>query len=240
LSRARLVIANSEQTRRDLVERVGVPEERVQVIYLGVDGERFRPVSAVEREATRKRLGWPSDRPMAVFVGALGDRRKGFDTLFAAWTELCRRPEWDADLAVIGSGAELPEWRHRAEEAGMAERVHFLGFRRDVPEILPACDVLVSPTRYEPYGLGVHEALCCGVPAIVPRTAGVAERYPAELSALVLEDPNDAAELTGKLLHWLRKRDAYRQLVGRFGEALRDHSWDDMAREMVGLMERKP
>jgi glycosyltransferase involved in cell wall biosynthesis len=237
LARARLVIANSERTRHDLVERVGVPEERVQVVYLSVDGERFRPVSAAEREATRKGLGWPTDRLVAVFIGALGDRRKGFDTLFAAWAELCRRPEWDADLAAIGSGAELPTWKHRAKEAGIETRVHFLGFRQDVHEILPACDVLVSPTRYEPYGLGVHEALCCGVPAIVSRSAGVAERYPPEFADLLLNDPEDARALAARLRDWRARRASYHLEARNLAEQLRGYTWEHVAERIVRLME---
>ncbi len=67
-----------------------------------------------------------------------------------------------------------------------------VGFTNRVSDILAAADVLVSPVRYESYGLNVQEAICCGVPAIVSRAAGVAERYPTELSDLLLPDPNDA------------------------------------------------
>ncbi|MDK2408772.1 glycosyltransferase [Aphanizomenon sp. PH219] len=54
--------------------------------------------------------------------------------------------------------------------------INFLGFRADVPNLLRAADCLVAPTRYEAYDLGVHEALCCGLPAIVSADAGVDER----------------------------------------------------------------
>ena len=55
----------------------------------------------------------------------------------------------------------------------------------DVPNLLRAADCLVAPTRYEAYGLGVHEALCCGLPGIVSADAGVAERYSPELQRFV-------------------------------------------------------
>src|SRR5207249_5629175 len=90
LTQARLVIANSETTRRGLLEHFGLDPARVQVVYYGVDPEQFQPVAPDERAAARARLGWPEQRPIVAFVGALGDHRKGFDTLYAAWQTLCR------------------------------------------------------------------------------------------------------------------------------------------------------
>ena len=109
---------------------------------------------------------------MAIFVGALGDRRKGFDVLFEAWRMLVLDPAWDVDLFVAGEGAERDAWIARSKEMGLASRIHFLGFRTDVSSLLAAADVLVHPARYEAYGLGVHEAICQGVPAIVTSAAG--------------------------------------------------------------------
>jgi glycosyltransferase involved in cell wall biosynthesis len=70
-----------------------------------------------------------------------------------------------------------------------------LGYREDVATILAASDLLASPTRYEAYGLNVHEAICRGVPALVSRSAGVAERYPPELRSWLLDDPDDVVTL---------------------------------------------
>ncbi len=80
----------------------------------------------------------------------------------------------------------FPSWRERSVRDGLGARITFLGFRNDVPKVLAACDALVAPTRYEAYGAGVHEALCCGLPALVTATAGVAERYPTALRPLLL------------------------------------------------------
>jgi glycosyltransferase involved in cell wall biosynthesis len=237
LRRARLVIANSERTRTDLLEHLDLAEGRVRTIYYGVDQKQFRPLNALERAEVRARLSWPSDRPVALFVGALGDRRKGFDTLFAAWTRLCGRPDWDADLKVIGRGAELPAWQARTEASGLTGRVEYLGFRRDVPDLLSACDVLVAPTRYEAYGLGVHEALCCGAPAFVSRFAGVAERYPPHLHEFLLEDPDDVQDLADRLVAWRGRLETHRAATVALAEELRQYTWDHMAEQIVQQME---
>jgi glycosyltransferase involved in cell wall biosynthesis len=238
LPRSRVVVCNSRRTARDVVERVGVPEDRVRVVYYGCDPERFGPVMAADRAAARRELGW-EDRPWAVFVGALGDARKGFDTLYAAWRELCRDPGWDANLAVVGRGGELPLWQSRAAADGLTDRIHFLGFRTDVPRILAAADLMVHPARYEAYGLGVHEALCRGLPVLVTATAGVAERYPTDLADLLLSDPDSAADLVARLRAWRRGLEAWPARVAALAAALRAYTWDDMAADFVEAVDGK-
>jgi glycosyltransferase involved in cell wall biosynthesis len=236
--RARWVLANSQRTRAELIERLGLPAERVHTVYYGIDPDRFRPPSDAARAAARHRLGWGGDdRPAVAFVGALGDRRKGFDTLLAAWRTLAGRPSWDARLVVVGAGAALAAWQARAQAAGLGHSVQFLGFRADVPAVLAACDLLASPTRYEPYGLNVHEALCCGLPALVSASAGVAERYPPELHALLLPDPEDAAELARRLRAWRDAGRAHDPAVAALGRCLRARTWDHCAAEIVQIVD---
>jgi glycosyltransferase involved in cell wall biosynthesis len=235
LREAHLIICNSRRTRADVIERVGVDQRRVRVVYYGTDTSSFGYATDAERTSARTTLMGGGTRPLVGFVGALGDRRKAFDTLFEAFTTLARRPRWDADLVVIGSGNELPAWRKRAAAAGLADRVRFLGFRSDVPALLAGLDGLVHPARYEAYGLAVHEAICRGVPALVNRTAGVAELYPGELADLLIDDPDDVHELAERLVRWRENLDRVRRMVAPFSASLASRSWDRMAAEIVGL-----
>ena len=231
---ARRVITNSERTRRDLIEHVGVDPDRITTVYFGSDPEAFAPPSPEKRAEARRALGLEDGRPAVAFVGALGDRRKGFDALYQAWSRLAAEPSWDGVLVVVGAGASLPGWKARAEGDGLAGRsIRFLGFRKDVPEVLAAMDALVSPTRYEAYGLNVHEALCCGLPALVSASAGVAERFPDELRGLLLPDPDDPADLADRLRAWRSESEALRRAVLPTSEALRGRTWAVMAEEFA-------
>ena len=234
LARARLVICNSNRTADDVVRLAGVARDRTRVVYYGIDQAAFGAVDPAARASARRALGLPGDRPLALFVGALGDRRKGFDTVFGAWQSLCRRTDWDVDLVVAGTGAELEAWKARAARELPEGRMQFLGFRRDMPAVFAACDVLIHPARYEAYGLGVHEALCRGLPAIVSATAGVAERYPADLGNLLLQDPESVSELTERLASW-RADETIAGRVAEFGARLRARTWDHMAHEIAEL-----
>ena len=238
LRKARCVVTNSERTRRDLVERLGLPRESVHTVYLGADSD-WKSVSH-RREAIRAWLGEPVGRPLVAFVGALGyDSNKGFDTLWTAWQTLCARGDWDANLIVAGGGRAVPGLRKTVDQAGMGRRVRFLGFTDRISDVLAASDLLVSPVRYESYGLTVQEALCCGVPAIVSASAGIAERYPAEIRDLLLPDPEDTSDLTARMLSWRSNLNGAKERIEPIARMLRGHTWDDMARQIVELVEPK-
>jgi glycosyltransferase involved in cell wall biosynthesis len=233
---AKLLVSNSERTRRDLIN-LGVEAERIHTIYLGGDSV-WKELTPERREAGRAWLGVPPGRPLVAFVGALGyDGRKGFDTLWRAWLDLCRGAQWDADLVVAGSGRALPQWRRAAVRSGLGERVKFIGFSERIGDLLAAADLLVSPARYESYGLNVHEALCCGVPAIVSASAGVAERYSPELSPLLLPNCEDAADLAARMLSWRRDMGTWRERLQPTMSKLRRYTWHEMASRMVNLVE---
>jgi glycosyltransferase involved in cell wall biosynthesis len=236
LARARVVVCNSRRTASDVIERIGIDPRSARVVYYGTDARRFGPTTSEGRRAARTALGLTARRRTALFAGALGDRRKNFDTLFAAWTDLCRRSDWDVDLLVAGHGAELDAWRARAAATLPEGRLRFLGFRRDMETVIAACDVIVHPARYEAYGLAVHEALCRAVPAIVSAGAGVAERYPDDLRGLLIHDPESPAEIARCLVDW-RADATVETRAAAFAGRLRARSWDDMGREIVAALE---
>jgi len=235
--RARVVVATCEKMKREVIEYLAVPENRVHLVYLGIDTDLFRPISSETRRRVRQKFGLPPDRPIVIFIGALGNRRKGFDVLLNSWKMLCRESGWDAHLVVVGAGAEISFWQRQATISGVADRVRFFGFLSNVPELLAACDLLVLPSRYEPYSLVVQEALCCGLPAFVSASAGIAERYPKELAGLLLPNPEDPIDLAQRLKRWRSDQEGYQKAVSEFSKLLRSWTWEDMAREMVGVIE---
>lgn len=240
LRMARLVLTNSERTRDLVCQKVGVEPGRARVVYLGGESS-WRPPTAAERRAARAWLGQPEERPLAVFVGGFGhDERKGFDTLWRAWQSLCEDPAWDADLVAAGGGAGEPGWRKRVAGANLSHRARLIGFTDRVFDVLAAADLLVSPVRYEPYGLNVQEAVCRGVPSLVSAAAGVVEQYPEDLKEMVLPDADDWRDLAARLRRWRADVEGWRARFAPFSERLRQRSWDDMAAEIVRLAEADP
>jgi glycosyltransferase involved in cell wall biosynthesis len=120
-----------------------------------------------------------------------------------------------------------------ARRLGIDKRVTFLGYRSDVANIMRACDFLVFPTRYEPFGLVVLEALSSGLPVIVTRAAGAVEVMNPECGEL-LDDPDDVASLSRAM-----NRLADTELRNRMSKATRaaacGHGWQRMAEEYLAL-----
>ena len=82
-----------------------------------------------------------------------------------------------------------------------------------------------------------HEALCCGLPALITRTAGIAERFPAELQDLLIPDPDDAAGLAERLRSWRGGGDRLAPALASFSASLRASTWDDMAARFLSIVE---
>lgn len=237
--KAGLIIANSLRTRSDVLRYYGADPLKVHCVYYGTDPAQFSVVMPEEKLRMKERYGFTKDL-YAVFIGALSDRRKGFDLVFEAWRRLRAEAEWDVHLLVIGQGREVDYWQTKAVSAGLEGMIIFLGFRSDVADILKCADILVSPTRYEAFGLAVQEALCSGLPAAVSRDAGVAELYPSHLKEMLIDSLEDASPLMQCLLRWRGARGPFQEKFCALGERLRARSWDMMAREIMDLVRGCP
>src|SRR5262249_30758205 len=155
--------------------------------------------------------------------------------LWKAWQRVSMRRDWNVDLVVAGGGRAVAAWQHTVERVGLCGNVKILGFTNRITDVLAASDLLVSPVRYESYGLNVQEAICCGVPAIVSASAGIAERYTSELTDLLLPDPEDIEDLVERMMRWKADIDGFRRKVELMARGLRNHTWEDMAHQIVTL-----
>jgi glycosyltransferase involved in cell wall biosynthesis len=164
--RARRILAISHATRRDLCERVGISEDRIDVVWLGVDHARFHAGAGDgDRERVAETVG--TDAPYVLYLGA-GDARKDLDTLVSAFA--ASRARREIHLVVAGNIGQGRTERLRAlsRELGAEDVLHFLGYVEEaiVPALYRQSRVHVFPSRYEGFGLPVIEALACGTPTI--------------------------------------------------------------------------
>jgi glycosyltransferase involved in cell wall biosynthesis len=232
-ARAQLVIANSNLTKRHVEAVLGEKSRKVITIYCGAN-VNYGPVTDAERIALRDTLGISRHGPIAFFVGALGhDNRKGFDILFEAWRRLCATSGWDVELIVAGDGRAFPAWKRAVVASGLANKIHMVGFVPEAETLVGAGDLLISPVRYEAYGLNVQEALCRGVPAVVSANAGIAERFSTDLRMLLLKDPTDVDLCVEKLKLWRADIGQWKRAAVGMSAKFRARSWQTMAAEIV-------
>ena len=165
------IVAIAEAGRREIETLYGVSPGRLAVVYNGVDLERFHPLNRARyREAARAEAAIPAGAFTAAFVGS-GFARKGLATAIEAFAAFSDR---GSRLIVLGKGDARP-YQSAAARLGVGERVVWLGARADLERWYAAADIVVLPSRYEPFG-NVHlEALASGLPVVASARAGGAE-----------------------------------------------------------------
>jgi glycosyltransferase involved in cell wall biosynthesis len=176
--RARWILADSESTRRDLVQLLDVGLERVMVLYPGVEA-RFRPIRELELlDCVRLRYGLPD-----YFILGLGtlQPRKNFVGLIEAFSQLLAHSHNQNDklhLVIVGREGWLAEDIPAAiARLGLGEQVRLVGFVQDVdlPALYNLASVFAFPTLYEGFGLPVLEAMACGTPVVAADNSSIPE-----------------------------------------------------------------
>lgn len=222
LQQTKIVVAVSDNIQRELID-IGISRDRIRVIYNGVDLEEFTPLSE-----TRDRFGLPEQVNLALFAGDIRTNRKNLDTVLKA---LVNVP--NLHLAVVGNTERSP-YPELARQLGVSDRVHFLGYRRDVAKIMQAVDFFVFPSRYEPFGMVVSEAMASGLPVITTAVSGVAAIITNE-SGIILDDPEDAQALSQAMTELSINGDL-RARMGKSARAIAEqHSWQSKAQQYLHL-----
>ena len=185
---AKRIVAPSERIKGELIS-IGVPADRITVIYNGVDpGEFFPAADASVKAGERRTLKLPPDAPLALFVGDIRTTRKNLDSVLKAMVSVPT-----VELVVVGEVASSP-FPAMAHQLGIEKRVHFTGYSTEVRRYMRAADFFVFPSRYEAGTLVLMEAAASGLALITAKTAGGAELF--EHEAIVLDDPDDVPALS--------------------------------------------
>jgi glycosyltransferase involved in cell wall biosynthesis len=193
---ASTIIANSVATRDSFLEAGGRADKTV-VIYNGFSPEPFDRVQPSETDSLRAGLGLTGK----FVVGAFGRLTpwKGQHVLIDALAALPSAHALIIGDALFGEHAYADELRTRAETQGVADRVHFVGFRRDIAALMKLCDVIVhTSTAPEPFGRVIVEAMLAGRPVIATRAGGAIEIVVDGESGLLVP-PGSAPELSAAL-----------------------------------------
>jgi len=222
LHRADRVIAVSQRTATDLIERLDVPAERIAVIHLGVDPSfAHAPTDDAVVEAC-VRLGLAT--PFVLAVGTI-EPRKNYERLIAAFARIAREAAGPRMLVIAGRKGWLYEGVFAAAQRhGIAEQVRFLDYVTDgdLRALYRAATVLAMPSLYEGFGIPLLEAMASGTP-IVCSTAGSLPEVAADAGLLVPAEDTDA--LAEALLRVVREPALAAALAARGRERVKAFTW---------------
>ncbi len=221
LTRGDRIIADSQNTKTDLMDYFEVDGRKIRVIYPGVADSFRTPLASGEVDARLNDLG--IRRPYLLFVGN-PKPHKNLDNVVKAYGRALQMHDSGADLVCVGdrSGAEF-KIRQRAEQLGVGGRVHLLGHVEDevLPAIYQGAQLFLYPTLYEGFGLPVVEAMASGLPVITSNTSAlkeVAEGYSQLVNPL---DVKEMARVIAKCMSDSEYRDELAKLGKRRADDFR-------------------
>jgi glycosyltransferase involved in cell wall biosynthesis len=230
------VIAVSSHTRDHMVSVEGAPAGKIDVVLNGIDFDRVR-LSSPEAPARLRAEFGAAERHLLLIVARLHPE-KGYEHLFAALPGIEARTGRRPLLLVAGTGALEASYSRLVGDLGVTDRVRFLGFRRDVPDLMAAADLLVLPSVAEAFGLVLAEALFLGVPVVATRVGGIPEIVDDGQDG-VLVPPADSAALAEATAALLRDPDRRHRLgaAGRV-KVLERFGFERMVRAYEAVYDR--
>ena len=201
-----LHVANSRATRQTLLRSASwLRSDRVMVIHNGMDP------GAIDSAAPTA-LGLERDAIVIGFVGRL-EKRKGLLDLMKAWSRVARAVP-NAHLMVAGRGPDEEQARQAAADA---PRIHWLGYRADVPSLLRSVDVAVVPSHWEGFGLSALEAMIAGVPVVAANASSLPEIVSDGVTGVLVEARN--ADALADAIITLSEKPPMRARMGAAGRA---------------------
>lgn len=223
LSRADMVITISQKTREDLIELMNFPEERVRVIYLGVEQRFFTQVERSRIVAIKKHYGLT--RPYLIFLVGTPEPRKNI----ARTVEAFRKAAPDYHLVLIGPQKPLENLL-----SGDTRGIIFTGV---VPEdhltvLLSGAEISLYPSLYEGFGLPVLESMACGVPVITSNRGSLPEIVG---EAAILVNPEDVDNMAEAISGLLKDETLQNRMKIMGKKRASEFTWDKTAAETLSL-----
>jgi glycosyltransferase involved in cell wall biosynthesis len=232
-----MTIVSQAAADRFIAERI-IPQELLRVFPNAVDTDRFRTVPPGTRESIRRSLG--IEGQFAWLAVGRFELAKDYPNMLQAFVRVRERhPE--ALLLIVGRGSLQPETEALTRTLGLAGSVHFMGVRRDIPEVLSAGDGYVMSSAWEGMPIVLLEAAAAGLPIVATHVGGNPEVVRDEETGFLVP-PHDSEALGEAMLRLMGLSDAERRAFGdRGAEHIRTHygvsqaleRWEELYREVL-------
>jgi len=237
VKKARTIIANSQSTRQDILLHWEVPDERIEVIYPGVDRTVFRPLNDTARLETF-RGGWGLPRPYILYLGLLKPH-KNLVRLVQAFARL-REDRDFSDVRLVLAGKMDKTYRELPSEIQRLDLVDWVIFagemtEEEVPMLYNGAGLFVLPSLWEGFGLTALEAMACGVPVVASDRGSLPEVVG---DAAVKFEALETESLAGAMAEVLKHEDLREDLIARGLRRAQEFSWETTARKTLQVYDR--
>jgi len=228
--RADVVIANSESTRRYMIEQAGVKPSAITIVHYGIS-QAFHPCSAERVVQTRAKYGLPD--PYCIAVASFS-KRKNVHRILGAYAALRSAGRIESTLVLVGS---LEHWKEAGEvisRLGLDGKLVITGHlpNEELPAIYTGARMLVFPSLAEGFGLPILEAMACGTPVITSNRSSMPEVVG---DAGILVDPENEGELAERMSE-LDGNQELRSRLSRLGlDRAKLFTWEKTAERMLAV-----
>ncbi|WP_138752519.1 glycosyltransferase family 4 protein [Paenibacillus sinopodophylli] len=196
---------------------------------VGVNTVRYKPMSKIDKWRLRQELDYRTD-DFLMFYAAEFNNNKNHQLLIHALASI-KEEVPHARLMLAGKGGLLEACRALAEQLGVGNMVHFLGYRTDIDRLLPMCDVAVASSLREGLPVNIMEAMACGLPIVASRNRGHSELVIDGVNGFVLEGHQIQA-FGQRLLELSRSKTLREEFGGNSGAMVKKYSLAHVALEL--------
>jgi glycosyltransferase involved in cell wall biosynthesis len=231
------VVTVSESSKRDIVDYVGVRDEKVDVIYSAVDHDFYFPSDRDEARADIEEK-YGVTQPYILYVSRLEHPGKNHVRLIEAFDLLKERHDVPHQLLLAGSDWNGSEMVHqRAQQSGFSKDIIFTGFAptSDMPAMFRGCDIFAFPSLYEGFGLPILEAMACGAPTACSNISSIPE---VAGDAAIQFDPYDIESIADSLSKFVLDEPFRLSMSERGREHSLTFNWAETARQTVNVLKR--
>lgn len=229
------IITVSEYSKQDIIRYLGVPPEKIEVIYLAADS-RFRKMQKDNAwDFLKKEYNYSND--YILYLGGFSPR-KNVDGLLEAYKRIYEELPGYYELVLLGASKDNHyELKKKTEDMGLRDRVVFAGYvpYEHLPYFYNCASLFVYPSLYEGFGLPPLEAMTCGTPTITTNVTSIPE---VVQEGAVMINPYDIGELAGKMYELLSDLELREQLTEKALRRAYNFSWKKTAIETIKVYEK--
>jgi len=229
------VIAVSQHTADHMIRNERARADKIHVVLNGIDFDRVRISAPDARDRIRREFC--SENDYLILVVARLHPEKGHHYLFQALPGIQERVGRPVRLLVAGVGTFEAAYKEEVRSLGCEEMVSFLGFRKDIPDLMAAADLLVLPSVAEAFGLVAAEALHLGTPVVATRTGGIPEIIEDGKNGLLVE-PASSAALSKAIADLLNDPGRRQEMTRAQRRSIQRFRFEDMVRSYESIYRR--
>ncbi|MBU4349103.1 glycosyltransferase family 4 protein [bacterium] len=233
--RADTIITDSICAKKDIVQILNIPDDKIKVMYCGVNNNLFKPISDLFlQKSVKRKYGIQKD-----FILAIGplNLRKNHGRLIDAYGKLPKYIITDYQLVIIGEKrGTYNNLLKKVSKNCVVDDIVFTGFisEKEMPMVISAASLFVFPSLYEGFGIPPLEAMACGTPVVASNISSIPEVVG---DAALLFDPYNINEMASAIYRAITDKNLRQELVQKGFERVKKYSWENTAKEILGVFE---